>query len=64
VELHLAIFAGTNENAVKSQIYIALTILLLLEFTKRVIPKKIPAFTTFVEKPEAFVSNSHLKTGK
>ena len=40
----------TSENAVKSQIYIALTTFLLLELIRRTIAKKIPAFSNFVEK--------------
>lgn len=48
--LQIKSFVGTSENAVKSQIYIALTTFLLLELVRRTIPKKTPAFTTFVEK--------------
>ena len=48
--LQIKSFVGTSENAVKSQIYIALITFLLLELIRRTIPKKTPAFTTFVEK--------------
>lgn len=48
--LQVKTFVGTSENAVKSQIYIALITYLLLELIRRTIPKKTPAFTGFVEK--------------
>ena len=48
--LQVKTFVGTSENAVKSQIYIALTTYLLLELIRRTIPKVRPAFTSFVEK--------------
>jgi hypothetical protein len=48
--LQVKTFVGTSENAVKSQIYIALTTYLLLELIRRTVPKKMPAFTSFVEK--------------
>ena len=48
--LQVKTFVGTSENAVKSQIYIALITYLLLELIRRTIPKKTPAFTSFVEK--------------
>jgi hypothetical protein len=48
--LQVKTFVGTSENAVKSQIYIALITYLLIELIRRTIPKKIPAFTGFVEK--------------
>jgi IS4 transposase len=48
--LQIKTFVGTSENAVKSQIYIALITFLLLELIRRTIPKKLPAFSNFVEK--------------
>lgn len=48
--LQVKSFVGTSENAVKSQIYIALITYLLLELIRRTIPKKTTAFTTLVEK--------------
>jgi hypothetical protein len=48
--LQVKTFVGTSENAVKSQIYIALITYLLIELIRRTIPKKAPAFTSFVEK--------------
>ena len=48
--LQVKTFVGTSENAVKSQIYIALTTFLLLELIRRTIAKKVPAFSNFVEK--------------
>lgn len=48
--LQVKTFVGTSENAVKSQIYIALTTYLLLELIRRTVPKKATAFTSFVEK--------------
>lgn len=48
--LQIKTFLGTTENAVKSQIYVALITYLLLELIRRTIPKKTPAFTGFVEK--------------
>jgi len=48
--LQVKTFVGTSENAVKSQIYIALITFLLLELIRRTICKKQPAFTNFVEK--------------
>ncbi len=48
--LQVKTFVGTSENAVKSQIYIALTTYLLLELIRRTISKKMPAFSNFVEK--------------
>jgi hypothetical protein len=41
---------GTSENAVKSQIYIALITYLLLQLIVRTIAKKKHAFSNFVEK--------------
>jgi hypothetical protein len=48
--LQVKTFVGTSENAVKSQIYIALITYLLLELIRTTIPKRTPAFTGFVEK--------------
>lgn len=48
--LQIKTFIGTSENAVKSQIYIALTTYLLLEIIRRTIAKKTYAFSNFVEK--------------
>jgi hypothetical protein len=48
--LQVKTFVGTSENAVKSQIYIALITFLLLELIRRTIAKKEPAFSNFVEK--------------
>ena len=48
--LQVKTFIGTSENAVKSQIYIALICYLLLELIKRTIAKKNQAFSNFVEK--------------
>lgn len=48
--LQIKTFVGTSENAVKSQIYIALTTYLLLQLIKRTISKKVYAFSNFVEK--------------
>ncbi len=48
--LQVKTFIGTNPNAVKSQIYIALICYLLLELIKRTMAKRIHAFSNFVEK--------------
>jgi hypothetical protein len=48
--LQIKTFVGTSENAVKSQIYIALTTYLLLQLIVRTIAKKPHAFSNFVEK--------------
>ncbi len=48
--LQIKSFVGTSENAVKSQIYIALITFLLLELIRRTIAKNSPAFSTLVEK--------------
>lgn len=48
--LQIKTFLGTSENAVKSQIYIALTTYLLLQLILRTIAKKKHAFSNFVEK--------------
>ncbi|MFT7155217.1 MAG: hypothetical protein ACI8Q1_000218 [Parvicella sp.] len=48
--LQIKTFVGTSENAVKSQIYIALINYLLLQLIIRTIAKKKHAFSNFVEK--------------
>ena len=48
--LQVKTFIGTNENAVKSQIYVALICYLLLELINRTISKTKSAFSNFVEK--------------
>lgn len=48
--LQIKTFLGTSENAVKSQIYIALTTYLLLQIIVRTIARKEHAFSNFVEK--------------
>lgn len=48
--LQIKTFVGTSENAVKSQIYIALITFLLLELIRRTISKKVTTFSNFVEK--------------
>lgn len=48
--LQVKSFLGTSENAVKSQIYIALICYLLLELLRRTATKKTIAFSNFVEK--------------
>ena len=48
--LQIKTFIGTSENAVKSQIYVALIAYLLLELIKRTIGKSTHAFSNFVEK--------------
>lgn len=48
--LQIKTFVGTSENAVKSQIYIALTTYLLLQLIVRTVAKKKHAFSNFVEK--------------
>ncbi len=48
--LQVKTFIGTSENAVKSQIYIALICYLLLELINRTISKAKSAFSNFVEK--------------
>lgn len=48
--LQIKTFVGTTENAVKSQIYVALICYLLLELIKRTIAKSTKAFSNFVEK--------------
>jgi hypothetical protein len=48
--LQIKAFLGTSENAVKSQIYVALIIYLLLELLRRTVARKRYAFSNFVEK--------------
>lgn len=48
--LNVKTFTGTSENAVKSQIYIALIAYLLLELLRRVKTESKAAFSNFVEK--------------
>lgn len=48
--LQIKSFLGTSQNAVKSQIYIALICYLLLELLRRTATKKTVAFSNFVEK--------------
>jgi hypothetical protein len=48
--LQIKTFLGTSENAVKSQIYVALISYLLLELINRTIAKKVKTFSNFVEK--------------
>jgi hypothetical protein len=49
-DLQIKTFVGTSENAVKSQIYVALITYLLLQLIERTIAKKSHAFSNFVEK--------------
>lgn len=48
--LKIKTFWGTSENAVKSQIYVALIIYLLTELIRRVVAKKPIAYSTVVER--------------
>jgi len=48
--LQIKTFVGTSENAVKSQIYVALISYLLLQLIKRTIAKTTKGFSNFVEK--------------
>ena len=48
--LQIKTFVGTSENAVKSQIYVALICYLLLQLIKRTIAKSTKGFSNFVEK--------------
>lgn len=48
--LNVKTFVGTSENAVKSQIYIALICYLILELIRRTAKNKTMAFSNFVEK--------------
>lgn len=48
--LQIKTFLGTSENAVKSQIYVALISYLLIELINRTIAKKTKSFSNLVEK--------------
>lgn len=48
--LQVKTFVGTSENAVKSQIFVAMICYLLIQLVKRTIAKKSQAFSNFVEK--------------
>jgi hypothetical protein len=48
--LQIKTFVGTSENAVKSQIYVAMIVFLLLELIRRVYCKGKTAFSNFCEK--------------
>lgn len=48
--LNVKTFVGTSENAVKSQIFVALIAYLLLELLRRITARGKPAFSNFVEK--------------
>ena len=48
--LQVKTFLGTSENAVKSQIYIALISFFILELIRRTTKKKVQSFSNFVEK--------------
>ncbi len=48
--LQIKTFLGTSENAVKSQIFVALICYLLLELINRTVAKKVKTFSNFVEK--------------
>jgi hypothetical protein len=48
--LQIKTFLGTSENAVKSQIYVALISYLLVELINRTIAKKTKSFSNLVEK--------------
>jgi hypothetical protein len=48
--LQVKTFIGTSENAVKSQIYVALICFLLLQLLSRTLCKVKPAFSNFTEK--------------
>ena len=48
--LQIKTFLGTSENAVKSQIYVAMIVYLLLELIRRVYCKAKTAFSNFCEK--------------
>ena len=51
--LQIKTFLGTSENAVKSQIYVALISYLLVELINRTIAKKTKSFSNLVEKTES-----------
>jgi hypothetical protein len=48
--LQIKTFVGTSENAVKSQIYVAMICYLLIELIRRNVSKTKQAFSSFVEK--------------
>lgn len=48
--LQIKTFLGTSENAVKSQIFVALICYLLLGLINRTVAKKVKTFSNFVEK--------------
>lgn len=48
--LQIKTFLGTSENAVKSQIFVAMIVYLLLELIRRVYCKETTAFSNFCEK--------------
>ena len=48
--LQIKTFLGTSENAVKSQIFVAMIVYLLLELIRRVYCKEKAAFSNFCEK--------------
>lgn len=48
--LQIKTFVGTSENAVKSQIYIALISYLLLQLIERTVANKKYSFSNFIEK--------------
>jgi len=48
--LQIKTFVGTSENAVKSQIYVAMIVFLLLELIRRVYCKNKTGFSNFCEK--------------
>ena len=48
--LQVKTFVGTSENAVKSQIYVALITYLLLQLIIRTVAKQVRGFSSFVEK--------------
>ena len=48
--LQIKTFLGTSENAVKSQIFVAMIVFLLLELIRRVYCKAKTAFSNFCEK--------------
>jgi hypothetical protein len=54
--LQIKTFLGTSENAVKSQIYVALICYLLLELINRTIAKKVKTFSNFVEKIRVYLA--------
>jgi len=54
--LRVKTFWGTSENAVRSQIFVALIIYLLTELVKRVVVKGEIAYSTFIERIRMFLS--------